>query len=142
MADFSLVKDVPSFGDRLGKPVSRLHPSGWHVYNNPRTSMLSPIPHFFGLRYRTLVEIIVGGTLAMSFLVYWTVRIVEATFLTSKHDCPACHSNDVSLSMRKRVLDWPFRLFGCVPCRCHVCSTRYFCARVEQTRRSNSREFS
>lgn len=87
-----------------------------------------PLPHVFGLRFRTLVEIIFAGAILISILVYIMVRIVRAMSFDSKHACPGCHFNDVSLSMRKCAWDWVFRLLGCVPYRCQVCSTRYFCA--------------
>jgi hypothetical protein len=87
-----------------------------------------PLPRFFGLRFRTLAEIILAGATLISFLVYITVRIVRAMSFDSKRACPGCHSNDVSLSTRKCAWDWVFRLLGCFPYRCQVCSTRYFCA--------------
>ena len=87
-----------------------------------------PLPHVFGLRFRTLAEIILAAAILISILVYITVRIVRAMSFDSKHACPGCHSNDVSLSTRKRAGDWVFRLLGCFPYRCQVCSTRYFSA--------------
>ena len=87
-----------------------------------------PFPHVFGLRFRTIAEIILAAAILISILVYITVRIVRAMSVDSKRACPGCHSNDVSLSTRKRAWDWVFRMLGCFPYRCQVCSTRYFCA--------------
>lgn len=86
------------------------------------------IPHFFGLSYRALAEAVVAGAMIVWALSYLMVQIIKATVLASKHACPECHSTDVSLSMRTTAWDQPYRLIGCVPYRCQVCSTRYFCS--------------
>ena len=90
--------------------------------------MLDTIPHFFGLSHKTLAEVVVTGAIVIYLLTYWVIQVVKARSLASKKDCPQCHSNDVSPSKGKRIWDWPFRLMRCVPYRCQVCSTRYFCA--------------
>jgi hypothetical protein len=86
------------------------------------------IPHFFGLSYRHLAEAVLCAAMVIWALSYLTVQIVRATSLWSKYACPACHSTDVNLSMRKTIWDGPYRLIRCVPYRCQVCSTRYFCS--------------
>jgi hypothetical protein len=89
---------------------------------------MSSFPHFFGLSHKVLAEVVLSGALVIWALCYLMFQIVRATSLASRLACPECHSTDVSLSMRTTALDWPYRLIGCVPYRCQVCSTRYFCA--------------
>jgi hypothetical protein len=86
------------------------------------------IPHFFGLSHKVLAEVVLSGALIIWALSYLMVQIIRATSFTSKLACPQCHSTDVNLSMRTTALDRLYRLIRCVPYRCQVCSTRYFCA--------------
>jgi hypothetical protein len=95
--------------------------------------MFSTFPHFFGLSHKALAEVVLSGAMVIWALSYLMVQIVKATSLTTKLACPECHSTDVSLSMRTTALDRLYRLIRCVPYRCQVCSTRYFCADGDST---------
>lgn len=92
---------------------------------------MSSIPHFFGLSHRVLAELVLAAAIIIWALSYLMVQIIRATVFASKCACPECHSTDVSLSMRTGPWDRLYRLIRCVPYRCQVCSTRYFCAERE-----------
>ena len=89
---------------------------------------MATIPHFFGLSHKALAEVVVSGAIVIWGLCYLMFQIVKATALTTRLACPQCHSTDVNLSMRTTALDGLYRVIRCVPYRCQVCSTRYFCA--------------
>ena|SRR2546421_12614170 len=89
---------------------------------------MSTFPHFFGLSHKALAEVVVCGAMVVWALCYLMAQIIKATALTTKLACPECHSTDVSLSMRTTALDRLYRVIRCVPYRCQVCSTRYYCA--------------
>jgi hypothetical protein len=94
---------------------------------------MSSFPHFFGLSHKALAEVVVLVAMVIWALSYLMVQIVRATSFASKFACPECHSTDVSLSMRTGPWDGLYRLIRCIPYRCQVCSTRYFCAERDST---------
>jgi hypothetical protein len=83
-------------------------------------------PHLFGLRYREILEIAAIGLFLISWLVYSTVRVVQARTLLGIPNCPKCSSTSVEKAPEPSLADGFFRMFGCRPYRCYGCGIRHF----------------
>ena len=84
------------------------------------------LPHFLGLRFRFVVAIAAVALVLLISVVYWIWRVVRAKTLLGIPNCPGCSSTDVRKTPDKAWPDGFFRLFGCLPYRCHGCGIRHF----------------
>jgi len=71
---------------------------------------------------------IAGLILLGFFLLYAFVRSLSNILLSGRATaiCPRCGSTNINPSKKRQAPDVLFRVFGCIACRCSICSYRFY----------------
>ena len=85
-----------------------------------------------GLDRRMRIRYKLGLGMLALFLLYALFRSIRTMVLSGKgmNICPQCGSPYIHLSGTRAYVDLLFRIFGCLPYRCRVCSIRFYRPKV------------